>query len=1474
MPLHILRFVLLAAALALPLPAIALPPPPDVPDQLKPWQAWTLHTEPDLLCASWGDGRVCDWPGHLTVKIDEKSGSFALDVWMDQPDVIELPGDAQAWPQNLQVDDVVAVVLAESAHPSLRLAAGHHKITGNFAWTDAPELLALPKEIGVVELTLRGAKVEVPRRDDQGRLLLQKEGGGAGVQTDSLSIAVARKLDDGVPLHMTTRLVLRVGGKARDAVLGQVLPAGWRPIAVTCPLPTQVGSDGAVRLHVRPGQHQLDIEAVLADNAAQLVVPALAGEGFEHPETWVWQPDEAIRSVEVSGLAPVDPERTQLDAEWKKGRTYLGEPGQILVLKQTRRGETESPPNALVINRQMWLDLDGQGLTSRDQITGQVHQGWRLATAPGWQVGRAAVGGRDQLITLSQTATPVAGDNGPSGVELRSGNLNLEADARHKQISGGLRAVGWATDVQTLHATLHLPPGWTLMGAKGVDELPATWTDSWTLLDFFFVLMVALSFAKLLGKRWAVVTVLALVACHGESDAPYGIWLAVLAPLGLLAVLPPSKFRKFVSVLYGVVLIGLVLQVVPFAARQIRHGVYPQIGQDERGQMALGDDRMDFGMAKEAAPAATVVPAAPPAEPVAQDAAQAMGGENGNAVNAAPDKNAEMRQQVQTKQFKKSGKSLGWSSSGSGEYLLRAADDSKQLNQIDAHAVVQTGPGVPTWSWTTWPLTWNGPVRADHEMQLYLMSPLANLGLAILRALLVLLLTLRLVDLGRIRKLMGSLQVAAPVALMLVLMVPAMGHAAEPPPNNELLTQLHDRLVAAQQCEGPCLVVSQLTLKVDGQRATLTADVSAQRPVGWIVPGPLDALQLELVTIDGQPTRDLRRDDQSLVRVRVPAGHHVVTVTGMLARRSVVDLQLGSDALPKRVVFDAKMWTIDGLDPNGAPQQSLQLTRHEVALPGAATPGEVAMAAATTSSDVAAELPPWFTIERHLVLGLPWTVRTVIHRNNAERPGMVKLPLLPGEVVLTDGVRIEEVAGGGRRALVSFARGESAATFDGQLPLPEGSNATVQLTAPKDEPWTETWRMDCSPIWQCSWQGVPPSFTRDPNDAALRPVWQPWPGEAVTLQIVRPAGAPGQSVTIDDVKYTGEPGQRLLAAKLELHFRTSQGGSQKVTLPQGAELQSVTIDGAAKTLRPKAGVLVVPLNPGAQTVVIAWQQPWDRQFAESLPAVDLGGPAANVKLSLKVGDSRWLLWAHGPKWGAAVLFWSRLFLVLLLALALARVPGPPLKWHHWLLLGLGMAQLPTALTLVVIGWFLAMAWRRRYGIAGIDGNGALYGPAVHNVMQLGLFGWGLFALGTLYGAIHTGLLLDIDMQVAGANSTGSMLNWVVDRTSGPLPSAGMMSLPLWIWRGAMLLWALWLVAALLRWMPWAWQSLIAGKGWLPWVSAARPVRPAGPPPAGKAPVGQTANGDSKQQAATANSEQQTATSGSGQSEPPKGPSSE
>jgi hypothetical protein len=63
--------------------------------------------------------------------------------------------------------------------------------------------------------------------------------------------------------------------------------------------------------------------------------------------------------------------------------------------------------------------------------------------------------------------------------------------------------------------------------------------------------------------------------------------------------------------------------------------------------------------------------------------------------------------------------------------------------------------------------------------------------------------------------------------------------------------------------------------------------------------------------------------------------------------------------------------------------------------------------------------------------------------------------------------------------------------------------------------------------------------------------------------------------------------------------------------------------------------------------------------------------------------------------------------------------------------------------------------------------------------------------------------------------------------SGELPTAGVMSLPLWLYRVLMLAWALWLAAGLVRAVGWGWRAF--GEGGL-WRRLPLRRRAAAPPP--------------------------------------------
>ncbi len=107
------------------------------------------------------------------------------------------------------------------------------------------------------------------------------------------------------------------------------------------------------------------------------------------------------------------------------------------------------------------------------------------------------------------------------------------------------------------------------------------------------------------------------------------------------------------------------------------------------------------------------------------------------------------------------------------------------------------------------------------------------------------------------------------------------------------------------------------------------------------------------------------------------------------------------------------------------------------------------------------------------------------------------------------------------------------------------------------------------------------------------------------------------------------------------------------------------------------------------------------------------------------------------------------------------------------------------------------------------------GALAFDAMQVLLALWTVVALALLVWAVQQGLLGLPDMQIRGNGSSGHLLRWYHDRNSKEIPTAWMLSVPLYTYRLAMLAWALWLARALVAWLRWGWQCYAAGELWRP-----------------------------------------------------------
>ena len=235
--------------------------------------------------------------------------------------------------------------------------------------------------------------------------------------------------------------------------------------------------------------------------------------------------------------------------------------------------------------------------------------------------------------------------------------------------------------------------------------------------------------------------------------------------------------------------------------------------------------------------------------------------------------------------------------------------------------------------------------------------------------------------------------------------------------------------------------------------------------------------------------------------------------------------------------------------------------------------------------------------------------------------------------------------------------------------------------------------------------------------------------------------------------------------------------------------------------------MILPILPGEHGIQLSWRISGDVRTRMTTPAVDIAAPASNISLRLDLPRDRWLLGTSGPRLGPAILYWSELVVLILAAIILGRSNLAPLKTWQWLLLGLGFSTFAWPALAWIVVWLLACGARERW-----DGKASWW---QFNIVQLVFAALTVVALLTIATSLPGGLLGVPDMHVAGNGSYGNSLRWFADQSTSALPTASVLSLPLWAYKVFVLGWALWLSFALLRWLPWVWRCFSSQGYWRP-----------------------------------------------------------
>ncbi|MDY0292232.1 MAG: hypothetical protein RBR02_07860 [Desulfuromonadaceae bacterium] len=1350
--------------------ATAAPFPQDkLPPVLQPWSDWVMHQEEEYNCPLVWDQtqkRECVWPSHLQLQAHTDGATFILRGQLDKKEWIFLPGSARYWPKDVTNGGKNSTVLRHNQRPALLLEAGTFHIKGDIDWERIPDSIPVTPGVGLVELELNGKVIPAPEYT-RGQLNLRQAEQRSETAQPGVAFQVYRHLEDGIPQTLTTLIMVRISGTEREIVTAKVLPDGFIPMDIRSKIPARLEDDGRLRLLARAGEHEITITArnSVSPSATQVFTrPASTGPWAEH-EVWSVKRRGELRSIAITEAPTLDPAQTDIPPPWRQLPTYLLDADASLQFTEIERGQQTASADRLKVQRQMWLDFNAKGYSVRDTISGTLHTHSRLNSGTELELGRARLNGEEQFITRLSA-------EGADGIELRQQQLNLQADSRiHPQNIASIPALGWEFNPVALQTELNLPPGWRMLAAFGADSVSNTWMQQWSLLDLFIVLLLSIGFARMWGWKYGVIALLGLALTYQEPNAPRFIWLHLLGAAALLRVAPQGRLQRVVRIYLGGVTLAMVVTLLVFSAQQIRSAVYPQLeivpGTYQLRSPQAGSVRSDM-MLEEAH--------------VAVRSAKML------STLAAPQMMEDTLPQV-------------------------------ALPSYSTALETQTGPGIPTWDWRKVTFDFNTSIAPEKRLKLIFSPPWMT------RAGLVAGVLLALYMFGRIcmaLKPEADGDGAAPsdptppsraqdtTALVAILMaaaltctgLPTPAHAQKTPdanlkadtnttmaqstiPSTEMLEELRRLLTLPPDCAPHCVALQHIQVEISTHSLTIEQQLHSSVLSAVPLAFPLEQLTpTQVDTLSGaQPI--LMRTSQAQTHPQLWARVESGTTTLRLSAPIPANLNQLEIPLPLRagkITLEAQGWdTMSPLENSGT-TTTISFRRTSTAQ--------------TPLLDVV-ELPLYAEVTRQLDLGVEWHLDTTLRRlSSTGKAGVIAVPLLEGEQIISTG--IETRAG---HALIELGPETKAVHWKSRLE----QQSPIKLQSSAGANFREVWQLRLSPLWHATYSGTPLIHTYQNGHWLAQ--WHPRTPEHLLLQIERPHGTPGQHITLENASVRHKQGDQRSETTLQLGIRSSIATRHSITLPSAeVKVEQVRHNGREIRIEQNGSQLILPLQGGAQQVEITWSREHSLALLSTTPELNLNAPVVNIDLNLTLPQTRWVLFTGGPLMGPAVLFWGVVLVLGIAALLLGRYAPTPLRWWHWFILGAGLSQAPLPALLLVALWLILLGIRKQHG-------DTIKHALVFNAIQLGLALFSVCALLALIAAVQQGLLGLPEMQVVGHNSSAWNLNWYQDRSTAVFPTAWAVSVPLLVYRGLMLLWALWLALALLHWLRWGWECFNAGALW-------------------------------------------------------------
>lgn len=717
---------------------------------------------------------------------------------------------------------------------------------------------------------------------------------------------------------------------------------------------------------------------------------------------------------------------------------------------------------------------------------------------------------------------------------------------------------------------------------------------------------------------------------------------------------------------------------------------------------------------------------------------------------------------------------------------IKRADVMQRYNN---DMVIQTGHGKPAWQWNQYQLYWSSPVTAEQEVSLWMASPwIMTLWrlLTIGGILIALGFVLRSVSGKRLHLDQFKQWLGSTAAIGLICLLPLDTYADIP--DKETLKELQQWLHQAPECAPDCVAISGLRLVSESRQGQeyliLEAQVDALADTAFAIPFS-EHWSIRNIKVDGR-LHNWIATHKGRDWLYVEAGRHRIQFTGLLSGTTSFNLKFPERPFNVQNLTD--IWELEGIRNGSLLGDEISFTKKAQAI---ALSSDDKLAGVQSQAQQALAIAPMVKVIRQVWLDSEWRMRTWVHRIAPERGDLhVSVPQLSFERVISANYLPDDAA-----IKVHIPSGVQEIFWDSIIDRKE----QLEFIAANSAHYVEEWRFHISHQWRTEFSGVPSVW---PESFAEDDHWTfrylPWAGEQLAVSVQSPTPVKGFSQSFDQVNLRVTAGDQQRRVELEAKYRSSRGGQSHIEVGEGHHLNAL-IDGRKTHLQIQDEKINYTVAPGEHNLSFDWKESLALGFRSQLPQVNLNAPISNVAIQWQVPENRWVLWTSGPVIGPAIIYWGELLAFLLLAAIVWRSQLLPIKPYHWLLLGLGLSTQSWWLLVFITLWFIVLSVHQKYAEKQSD--------TLFNVVQIMLAIFSVFVLLSLIASIPMSLMSRPDMGIVGNQSNGYILKWYLDAAINTTPEVVIYSLPMWVYKLAMLSWALWLAFALVSWARWGWQTL-------------------------------------------------------------------